>query len=121
RQTGHVRSDREWLAVQRERAVRVPDNDRHVLEDEIVFVPPEVGDLVADLGRPLHVVVPDCPQVPGDCHGRGSASARARSAPSLVWAEERFACHGSSCGTSGTTVPKGSRRRATGITASTCA
>jgi len=42
----------------------------HVLQDEEMLVPPQAHDFVADLMGPRHVVVADCPHVPGRCHCR---------------------------------------------------
>ena len=68
----------ECFSVERERSVGVPHDHGDVLENEVVLVPPKADDLVAD-GRGLrHVVVADCPQVPGRRHDRCSPLARAR-------------------------------------------
>ena len=39
----------------------MPHDHRHVLENEVVLVPPQADDLVANLTGPLHAIIPDCP------------------------------------------------------------
>jgi len=65
-----VRGGGEPLAVDRERAIEMPHDHRHVLEDQTVLDPPEADDFLADLIGALHVVVPDSPQMFGALHRR---------------------------------------------------
>src|SRR5262249_56130485 len=81
---------REVVAGEGEGPVGVPDDHRDVREDEILCgstaTPSEVGDLVADLVGPRHVVVADGPQMSQLTHRRPSLRAlpprRALASPS---------------------------------------
>jgi hypothetical protein len=49
---------RKRFSAEREQSVEGPHDHRHVLENEEVLVPPQIGDLVANLMGPLHVNPP---------------------------------------------------------------
>src|SRR5206468_4454074 len=72
------------LAVERETPVRMPHNERNVIEDEVppafAGAPSQLDNLIADLAGPRHVVIPDGPQM----RGCGHLSSSAESIPSSV-------------------------------------
>src|SRR5262249_56869241 len=69
---------RERLSVERESSVGMAHDHRDVQEGEVrpgpTPIPTQPGDLVSDLIGPLHVVVPDGPQMRGCGHCRSSYS-----------------------------------------------
>src|SRR5439155_12712351 len=76
----NVGRGRERLSFERERSVGVPHDHRHILENEVMLVPTQLGDFFSDLIGSPHVVVSDCPQVPRTLHCRSSRSAQPPSA-----------------------------------------